>query len=94
MNNKNARIVPLAFYEFVHIRLCTKFKDMNMIKRKNIEIMLGRSYNIPKTIQHLIFKELVVLDMVKPVNRDWVTINFTNKEKVNPSQVYSNLGCF
>lgn len=62
-------------YLGLHNQLTKKYGNDAIISRKELFTKLGKHYMIPKDLRHYIIKEMVKVNLIEVVNRDYIKIS-------------------
>ena len=58
----------------IHERIKEKVKPLNYICRKELFTILGRVYHIPRHKRHAVLRELIALEKLRFIKKDYLEI--------------------
>lgn len=71
---KKGKLKIGLLYLGLHNQLVKKYGEEAVITRKELFTKLGKHYMIPKDLRHYIIKEMVKINLMEIVNRDFVKV--------------------
>ena len=71
---KKGKIKIGLLYLGLYNQLYKKYGSNKIITRKEFFCKLGKHYMIPKDLRHYIVKEMVKVNLIEVVNRDYIKI--------------------
>lgn len=78
-------------YLCVHDRLQKKADRNGVMKRKDVFILLGRMFHVPKNLLYPILKELIYMDLVECPNPSEVRVLKTKHKISDTTKIYKRL---